>query len=511
MRISFVYPMFNEVGNIEKLLRATQRLTESIALEDYEIIVVDDCSTDGSGEVAENLRAEIPRLRVLHHDQNRQLGAALRTGFASARLDHILYMDSDFPVAFSEVERVLGQLHEPPDILVGYRIGRGEGLYRELQSRAYNALLRRVFGLRVRDANFAFKLFRRELANGSVRSESSFIDAELLLEAQRRGYQIREIGFHYQIRTAGKSTMAGPRVIPPLLRDLTRYRRERWLPVSARRYVIFNADDFGLCTGVNAGVIASHQGGVVRSASLIATGEAFDEAADYARNNPSLDIGLHLALCDGVPVSDSARVPSLVTSDGRFDKSWSGFLRRYLRGKISLRDVEAELRAQLEKSLACGLRISHLDSHQHLHALPGIFEIVLRLAEEHGIRAVRSPLEHSTLFNVGVVRTLSRLALGNIFRIARRKLVHSTVRTADHFLGFMHAGRWNLRNLCASIAALRSGVTEICCHPCAEPIAESIHGWRYNFPAELDALTSAQLRRYLHEANVCVTGFGEYF
>src|SRR5581483_9557544 len=270
--------------------------------------------------------------------------------------------------------------------------------------------LRRVFDLRVRDANFAFKLFRRELARAPLQSNSSFIDAELLLEAQRLDYKIRETGFRYQVRQAGKSTIGGPRAIPPLLRDLIRYRRERWCkPDTTQRYVIFNADDFGLCSSINAGVIACHREGVVRSASLIVTGEAFDEAADYALHNPSLDLGLHFALCDGRPVCGGDDVLSLVENDARFPTNYAAFLRRYVRGKISLREIEMEFRAQLAKALARGLRISHLDSHQHLHALPGVFEIVLRIAEEHGIRAVRSPLERPVFFTKRIARTLQRI------------------------------------------------------------------------------------------------------
>ncbi len=505
--------MFDEIGNIEQVIWSTDSLARGLALDDYEIIVVDDCSTDGSGELADRLQADFPPLRVLHHDRNRRLGGALRTGFAAARLDHILYMDADFPVAFSDVEKALRGLRgDTVEMVAGYRFGRAEGLYRDLQSWAYNALLRRVFGLRVRDANFAFKLFRREILETPLCSQGSFIDAELLLEAQRRGWAIREIGFHYQTRQAGQSTMGGPSVIPQLLRDLTRYRRERWhRPALPARSVIFNADDFGLCAGMNAGVIASHQDGVVRSASLIVTGDAFEEAADYAVENRSLDCGLHLALCEGRPACDPAWVPSLVGADGRFHRNYAAFLRRYFCGKIRLAEVEAEFAAQLRKAQARGIAVSHLDSHQHLHALPAVFAIVARLAQAHGIRAVRNPLERASLFDRRISRSAARLGVGGAFHLASRRLAGASPRTPDHFLGVMQAGRWNAGNLAAAIRTLRPGLTEICCHPRRETGVESAYRWGYRFREELEALTGEGVRRSLDENQVSVTSFREYF
>lgn len=222
LKVSFVYPMYNEIGNIEKVVRSTHALGKAV-LDEFEIVVVDDCSTDGCGDIADQLAQEFPELRVIHHEQNRKLGGALKTGFAAARKEYILYMDSDLPVAFSDVEDCLKNLTEQPDILIGYRIGRAEGAFRHVQSFGYNLLLRMVFGLHVKDANFAFKLFRRDVVSDSLQSEGSFIDAELLLEALKRGYKIREHGFQYHVRTAGVSTLGSPKVIPQLLKEMAIY------------------------------------------------------------------------------------------------------------------------------------------------------------------------------------------------------------------------------------------------------------------------------------------------
>ncbi len=508
MKISFVFPMFNEVGNIERVIRSTHEVARR-TLDDFEMIVVDDASTDGCGELAEGLRAEFPELRVLRHARNRKLGGALKTGFAAARLDHVLYMDSDLPVAFDDVERVLRDRQDETDMLAGFRVGRAENIYRQVQSWIYNTLLRTLFGLRVRDVNFAFKLFRRELVTEPPRSEGSFIDAELLLEATRRNWRIDEVGLRYQVRQAGTSNIGGPGVVPKIIRELRDYRRTRW---HGERRVIFNADDFGLCASINTGVIAAHETGVVRSASVIATGGAFEQAAEYARTHSTLDTGLHLALCDGRPVCDPAEVRSLVDADGRLPKNHAAFLQRWLTGRIAPGEVAGELRAQMKKARDAGLQITHLDSHQHLHALPGVLKIVATLAAEHGVRGMRHPDERGAVSLLRPFRSAQRVALSSVLRFAESTAGDAESSTVDHFLGVMDAGRWNGQNLRRRIRALQSGLTEICCHPRAAALpGEEAQDWGYDYHAELAALTDPELPRFLNAERVLITSFGESF
>ena len=426
-------------------------------------------------------------------------------------------MDSDLPVSFEDTERVLRVVPADVDMVIGYRLGRAEGLFREVQSWGYNAMLRTLFGLRVRDVNFAFKLFRRELVAEPLQAEGSFIDAEMLLRAQMKGYNMRQVGLQYHVRKAGQSTLGSPKVIPKLLKEMLTYRWKSWKGRGpAPREVIFNADDFGLCESINAGVIASHQRGVVRSASLIVTGDAFDAAVAYAKKNPALDLGLHFSLCGGKPVCDPAQVPSLVKSDGVFPSNYADFLKRYLSGRINLDDVEREFRAQFHKAHAAGLTISHLDSHQHLHVLPSILRIVVKLAEENNIIAVRYPHERalsylSGLFSRRLFRTMERMALSLTCQFSKFQIIRSNVLNCDHFLGVTHAGRWNIRNLHEQIESLSPGVTEICCHPRSEPATEAAYDWGYATKEELEALTSDEIQRTLDEQKVRVTTFRERF
>jgi glycosyltransferase involved in cell wall biosynthesis len=220
--LSFVFPMYNEIGNLERTVREATEVGLRVT-PDLEIVVVDDASTDGSGELADRLAAENPHLRVVHHSTNRKLGGALKTGFATASRQWVLYIDSDLPIRMEDALEAV-PLTDQADLVIGYRVNRCEGLKREVMSWCYNRLIRVLFGLKVRDVNFAFKLIRQEvLRKVHLESEGSFIDAELLLEARRAGYKIAEIGLNYYPRTAGTSTLASPAVVRKLLRELIRY------------------------------------------------------------------------------------------------------------------------------------------------------------------------------------------------------------------------------------------------------------------------------------------------
>jgi glycosyltransferase involved in cell wall biosynthesis len=221
--------MWNEEENIRPSLDAARELCDDLCsrgtIRDYELVIVDDCSTDATGRMADALAARDGRIRVIHHDRNRQLGGALRTGLQAARGDVILYTDADLPCDLAEARRALRMMsYYGADIVSGYRNDRtGEGLRRTIYSHAYNGLVRLLFALPVRDVNFAFKLIRRSaLETMRLRSEGSFIDAELLARAQRLGLRIVQIGVDYVPRMRGTSSLARPAVILRLLGELVR-------------------------------------------------------------------------------------------------------------------------------------------------------------------------------------------------------------------------------------------------------------------------------------------------
>lgn len=220
--------MYNEEAYIRRAVRAAREVLEEMGSE-YEIVIVDDASTDGTGAIADELAGAHPRVRVVHNPVNRQLGGALKAGFAAAGKELVLYTDADLPADLRELPRAIHLLeYHEADLLAGYRFDRtGEGLRRALLARGYNLLVRALFRLRHRDVNFAFKLFRRALLQRiTLRSEGSFIDAEFLLRARKAGASIIQMGLDYFPRSRGSSKLSSLRVIAKILRDMALLWRE---------------------------------------------------------------------------------------------------------------------------------------------------------------------------------------------------------------------------------------------------------------------------------------------
>src|SRR6185369_1858544 len=148
------------------------------------------------------------------------------------------------------------------------------------------------------------------------------------------------------------------------------------------RTLVATADDVGLHPGMTLGALRAHELGIVTACSVVANGRALDDAIDRLRDRPRLDAGVHLTFVGGErPLSPPAQVRSLLGPDGAFLPGFRTFAARYFLGRIDAADLAAELRRQIERLLAAGLRLVHLNSHQHLHVLPGVFETVLKLAE----------------------------------------------------------------------------------------------------------------------------------
>ena len=231
--LSIFFPMWDEEDYVERALDAARRVCERMVrddvIADYELIVVDDASTDRTAELADKAAAVDPHVRVVHHEHNRKLGGSIKTGFATARGDLILYSDADMPFDMEEVPRAIRLLREyEADIVSAYRFDRtGEGYTRAIYTFFYNVLVRTMFGVKARDINFAFKLCRRHVFEHiDLRSEGSFIDAELVIRATKLGYQIVQFGVDYFPRTIGDSTLSSPRIIVTILREMTRLRGE---------------------------------------------------------------------------------------------------------------------------------------------------------------------------------------------------------------------------------------------------------------------------------------------
>ncbi len=220
--LSIIIPVFNEEESLPLTVAAIfkQLGTDPDFLE---LVLVDDGSRDQTVAIAQELMATEPRIRLVRHDRNRGLGAAIRTGLAAAEGELVLYTDADLPFDFGLIPELLA-LAQPNHIVIGCRNNRGEGGRRWLLSKGYNLLCWLALGVWVRDINFACKLFPRQVARRmNLHAEGSFIDAEMLLECRRLGYKIAQLPMTYYPRTVGESTLSRPRVVWVILEEMIRY------------------------------------------------------------------------------------------------------------------------------------------------------------------------------------------------------------------------------------------------------------------------------------------------
>jgi predicted glycoside hydrolase/deacetylase ChbG (UPF0249 family) len=240
--------------------------------------------------------------------------------------------------------------------------------------------------------------------------------------------------------------------------------------------LIVNADDLGWTDGINRGILETFHHGIVTSTSLLANGAAFAGGVDAARSAPGLGVGVHLNLSDGPPIADRETIPTLLNSAGEFRGGPESLLLRRARGGLLLLEVENEWDAQIQKIRQAGIAPTHLDGHKHVHMLPGLFEIALRLAKRHDIGAIRVALEASSLRaalssgskrHSGVVMKQGVQARGLklLARDAREQAEHAGISTADYFCGIAQTGELTREGVEQLVKSLPDGTTELMCHP----------------------------------------------
>jgi glycosyltransferase involved in cell wall biosynthesis len=232
-RLSLVVPIWNEQETVPTMVGVAREVLDDLVarreLGGYELVLVDDASTDTTPKLLDELAASDDRVRVVHHERNRGLGGAVRSGLGAATGDLVLYTDADLPFDLREIGRLLHVVRTyRADVLSGYRLDRrSEGFRRTLYSAVYNLLIRFSLGLRIRDVNFACKLLRRRVLDSiTLRSEGSFIDAELMSRADRMGFAIVQVGLDYFARSRGVSTLSSYSTIVGILSEWREYAPE---------------------------------------------------------------------------------------------------------------------------------------------------------------------------------------------------------------------------------------------------------------------------------------------
>ena len=267
--------------------------------------------------------------------------------------------------------------------------------------------------------------------------------------------------------------------------------------VNGRTLLVVNADDYGLTPGVSGAVLDAHRRGVVTSTSVLALAPAFLATASWLADAPELGVGAHLAVVgEDPPLLAASEVPSLVDRRGRLASSWRRFAVRYCRGAVDADDVRREFAAQIEAvRTGTGRRLTHLDTHQHVHLLPGVSRILLDLAVENGIAALRVPRSSGR-------RPTGALVAGPaaaLRRRARRRAVAVATRTE----GFDEAGRLDevtLERLLRRVSRRQLASVEVLTHPGLPDDADRArYRWGFAWEAEWQALVSPRIRALVDE------------
>jgi len=268
-----------------------------------------------------------------------------------------------------------------------------------------------------------------------------------------------------------------------------------------RRQLVVNADDFGFTPDVNQGIVEAHRGGILTAATLMANGDAFDEAVRLARETPSLDVGCHLVLIQGRSLLNGRPLPRSI------GQLLAALARRELR-------IYDELEAQLRHIELAGIRPSHLDTHKHTHLVPPVLEAVARLAAEHGANWVRRPFDFPLSAPKGAVPLMKRLtseALATTRRRFHRVLEMHGCRTTDHFAGFQITGRFRAAELTRLMDLIPEGSTEFMCHPgrCGEALRGAPTRLKESRERELEALMAPEVRAAIERNGIALVSYRE--
>jgi hopanoid biosynthesis associated protein HpnK len=283
--------------------------------------------------------------------------------------------------------------------------------------------------------------------------------------------------------------------------------------------LIVNADDFGVTRGVNRGIIRCFRDGIVTSTTIMANGDAFDDAVELARANPELGVGVHLVLIGGRALAPREQVRRLAGEDGKLPKTVKSLILKASARLIRASEIEAEVRAQIERVCAAGITPTHVDSHKHAHLHPMVMKAIAHVAREYGIGRVRMPFENFS-GALGSIGKHGRKMLGRkafvvgsraSYPLFRRIAAKNEMRTPEHFFGFAETGQLAREGLLRVIRNLPDGTSELVCHPGIndEDLERTGTRLREEREVELAALTDPDVKKEIVERGVHLMSFRE--
>lgn len=267
--------------------------------------------------------------------------------------------------------------------------------------------------------------------------------------------------------------------------------------------LIIHADDFGLSEKVNEGIKKAFLQGALTSTSIMANAPCFEHAAAIYHELDNLDVGIHITLIEEKPILSPSMVASLLGNDLHFHQNASIFTQKLFLREISLAQIRDEIEAQFRKIIDHGIRISHIDSHQHLHILPKIRRIVIELADKYCIPSIRIPLEKISLNNVRYPVKFKRFLQLFIVNCFSSYGNWGSLHHSDSFFGFLFGGRLHKSNLSLILNHLPAeGISEIMCHPGIEDPTSKYSHWNYLWGRELSALTDRDIADTIKKNNI---------
>ena len=277
------------------------------------------------------------------------------------------------------------------------------------------------------------------------------------------------------------------------------------------KYLIVSADDLGLSESINRGIIKGYEEGIVTSLNVIPAGEAFYDAMALMRAAKTKEVSAHLTLTEPGPVTEADKIPSLLTKGDRLHESYAGFLPNFLLGKINKGQIYIELKNQLERLKASGLPITNLSSHQHIHMLPGILEVFIRLAKEYNIPSIRYPRKDAFLYPYRPKKIFKKIILGYFAGKMKKAFDEASICYTDNFLGFLDSGDICEEILVKMLNRLPEGTTELVTHPgfiSSDVLDRSI--FHRCCETDLAALTSRRVKKIIADKGIKLISFGEF-